>query len=161
MVTIVWLGVIAVVSALMFSLRYVPDSLHPAEVWFVWLSASAVAQHHLNLLTTNWHWFGLPTGAKIFWSDELITVGLIPSLVVWLTSVWFHKEIGLIWKATVTFLWYAAVACGAPMLEWVGLATIKQGKLVNIYVQEAVYIAEMLLIAWIYRCFLVKARRAA
>jgi hypothetical protein len=155
------MGVIAAVSALMFSLRYVPDALHPAEVWFVWLSASAVAQHHLNLLTTNWHWIVLPTGTKIFWSDEMIAFGLIPSLIVWLTSVWFHSQIRLIWKAAVTFLWYAAVAVGVPMLEWVGLATIKPGKLVDIYVQEAVYIAEMLLIAWIYRCFLVKARGTA
>jgi hypothetical protein len=161
MVTIVWLGVIAVVAALMFSLRYVPDSLHPAEVWFVWLSASAAAQHHLNLMSTNWNWFDLPKNAKIFWSDELIAIGIIPCLIVWIASVWFHPQIGRIWKAVATILWFAAVACGAPLLEWSGFAAIKPGKLGGIYVQEAVYIAEMMLIVRVYRRYINKLRGTA
>jgi hypothetical protein len=142
----------------MFSLRYVPDTLHPAEVWFVGLSASAVAQHHMNLMTTNWGWLVLPGGAKTFWSNELITVGLIPCLVVWIASVWFYSGIALSWKAAATVGWFAAVACGAPMLEWSGLAAIKPGKLGGIYIQEAVYMMEMLLIARLFRFILVKER---
>jgi hypothetical protein len=161
METCVWLVIVAIAATLIFSLRLVPETLHPAEIWFIWLSAAAVAQHHFNLLETNWGWIGLPKGAKIFWSDELVAVGVVPSLFVWLACVWLHPALGLARKAASTVGWWAVAAGGVLLMERLDFVTLQSGKLMDIYIQAGIYLAEMLLISRIYRHFFVKAGEAA